>query len=140
MRNLPVLASQQAGVLCSVCPEPGHCCELFAFHKSFWIDEGLEKAQRVLMENGLPFHVLDWAENIAKSPTGREYASLMCSCPKLSDDGRCTIYADRPGTCVRFQPGSDPLCVFEGTQGMKFWTEESKATYLAKWEEKSKRK
>jgi Fe-S-cluster containining protein len=136
MRNLPILASEQAGVLCSVCPLPGHCCERFVFHKTFWIDEGLDAAQQALIKGGLPFEVLEWASNHYKSAAGREYATLICSCPKLSNEGRCTIYESRPNTCRRFVPGSDPLCVFEGSQGLRYWTPESRGRYLKNGKEK----
>lgn len=118
-RDLPVLASQSATqVLCEICPRPGHCCLKFNLHMNQLAgSKDLLDAQERLEDLGLPFEVLDYA-----NPDDPFITDLLCSCPKLSSDGRCTIYETRPLTCRKFVPGSDPLCVLDGREGgIKSW-------------------
>lgn len=106
--------------LCAICPKPGNCCKEFIVNRTFWIDEGLGAAQKVLESMNLPFTVMGWQEPTWKSDEdgGREYGSVICNCPKLVD-GRCSIYATRPGTCRRYTPGADGLCVMHGIPGVE---------------------
>lgn len=122
-RNLPMLRSDTSATLCGICPDPGHCCREFYFHFSYWKDEGLEAAQRHLTQWGIPFTVLDWLDTY-KDKDGREYAEILCNCPKVTAEGKCSIYKDRPGICRRYEAGSDPLCVFAGNSGLRFWNDE----------------
>jgi Fe-S-cluster containining protein len=47
----------------------------------------------------------------------RDYQDWVWTCPKLAEDGRCTIYNDRPDMCRNFEPLSDGLCVhFQGAE------------------------
>ena len=119
-RNLPILRTEATQVFCEICPEPGHCCKGFTFQKSFWKDEGLDAAQQVLTEGDVPFIIERWAGYDWTTKEGRAYDWVVCSCPKLEEDGRCGIYLDRPGTCRNYAAGSDPLCVFSGTSGINF--------------------
>lgn len=32
-------------------------------------------------------------------------------CPKLGEDGRCTVYEHRPEVCRVYEPGEDVMCV-----------------------------
>lgn len=118
-RNLPVLRAEATAVLCTICPDPGRCCRWFCFHKSFWTDLGLASAQLRLVAENIPFIIEEWSET-NKDENGREYANVMCSCPKVTAEGLCSIYEDRPATCRRYAPGSDRLCVFNGSSGIKF--------------------
>lgn len=125
-RALPVLQSQATGVLCSICPDPGRCCRRFNFHHSFWVEDGFTVAQLKLRDAGVPFIIEDW---LAKSKTedGSEYASVVVHCPKVTAEGLCSIYDDRPDICRNFQPGSDRLCVFASQNGIKFWEHDEEA-------------
>lgn len=119
-RNLPILRTEVTQSFCSICPDPGHCCRKFYFHRSYWKDEGLEAAQRDLIHWNNPFVVLDWQPQTYTDDTGRDYAHLICSCPKVTAEGKCSIYKDRPRTCRIFAAGSDPLCVFSSMSGIQF--------------------
>lgn len=87
----------------------------------YWKDEGLDGAQRYLVFKGNPFTVIDWqSETFKDKDSGREWARLICSCPKVTTDGKCSIYETRPLTCRRYAPGSDQLCVFSSMSGIQF--------------------
>lgn len=118
-RNLPILRTQATEAFCGICPDPGHCCRRFYYYKSFWKDEGLKAAQRAVASI-TPFIVLEWAPETGKDANGRECAYTICSCPKLTPDGKCSIYEERPWACRSFVPGSDSLCVFSSMAGVKF--------------------
>jgi Fe-S-cluster containining protein len=119
-RNLPILRTVATDSFCSICPEPGRCCRKFHFHRTYWKDEGLEAAQRDLTSWNNPFLVEAWAGQDLKDVDGREYDTVMCSCPKVTTEGRCSIYEDRPRTCRIFAAGSDRLCVFSSMSGIEF--------------------
>lgn len=119
-RNLPILRHEVTASFCSICPEPGRCCRWFHFSKTYWKDEGLEAVQQNLIEHNYPFIVEKWSNQAFKAEDGREYGTVMCSCPKVTSDGRCSIYNERPRTCRVYAPGSDYLCVFNGSSGIKF--------------------
>jgi Fe-S-cluster containining protein len=119
-RNLPILRTEVTESFCSICPDPGHCCRSFYFHKSYWKDEGLAAAQKNLTDWGNPFIITGWQPKTYKDENGREYAEVICTCPKVTPQGLCSIYEDRPRTCRIFAAGSDPLCVFSGMSGIEF--------------------
>lgn len=102
MNLLPVLQRDDPRQhLCSICPVPGACCKgfmLFIGHEPVIEDD----AELVLEENKLPFKVQGFDE----------HGQLLFSCPRLGEDGRCTIYEERPDLCRSFVPTSSPLCKF----------------------------
>jgi Fe-S-cluster containining protein len=107
--------------LCSLCPEPGHCCKKFALSLGGYSkrEDWVGQARQELRDRGLPFQPLtiqrDYAVEDQNSPDFRsERVTLYFYCPKLSKDGRCTIYPFRPDVCRVFVPASDTLCVFHG--------------------------
>src|SRR4051812_27469125 len=84
--------------LCSICPEPGHCCKRFTLS---WLPFGLanwkaEASQR-LREWGLPFIPVEIRE--VSGLGADEKADLYYGCPKLTPEGRCGIYEFRPEPC-----------------------------------------
>ena len=119
-RNLPILRTAATESFCSICPDPGHCCRRFYLHRNCWKDEGLASAQKDLAERGNPFVILDWQPDTHADEDGREYAGVICACPKVTAEGLCSIYEDRPRTCRIFAAGSDPLCVFSSMSGIQF--------------------
>lgn len=119
-RNLPILRSQATESFCGMCPDKGHCCKDFMYHRSFWIDEGIEAAQKQLSDSGMPFLVKSFGPAYKEEGGTREYASVRCDCPKLGEDGRCTIYETRPRICRIFAAGSDPLCIFSSMSVVEF--------------------
>lgn len=119
-RNLPILRADATASLCGICPDPGHCCKNFALRFSFWKDEGLEAAQQYLASWGSPFKIVDWQSDTYVH-NDREYAEVVCSCPKVTSEGRCSIYEFRPTTCRQYVPGSDQLCVFQVNGGIRPW-------------------
>jgi len=116
--SLPILYENRPAMsLCGICPKPGACCKDFTISKiTYWIDEGLEAAQKDFADRGLPFQVIGWRRETWKSDEddGREYGEARCDCPKLTADGRCSIYSTRPKTCSNYEPASDGLCVMHG--------------------------
>lgn len=99
--------------LCDKCYAPGACCRSLGLSResggalTVWTDTDIPAQMAAY---GLPFEpglkVGEW-----KTPEGRPYAQFLWSCPKLTADGRCSIYDDRPDLCRKFEAGSDPLCV-----------------------------
>ena len=97
--------------LCDARSKPGQCCKDFNLGGgTFWID-GDYTVQKFLNDNNLPFEPRMTGE-YKDDVSGDMYASYTYSCPKLTDDGRCSIYANRPDLCRRYKPGQDALCVY----------------------------
>lgn len=109
-----------------MCPEPGHCCRAFNLANkdgpvTVWLDSPELSAADFLGGRRYPFVYLgtyglqdSGFEDSYKAADGREYAVAKFGCPKVSDEGRCTIYKDRPHLCRDFTPASTALCVFHG--------------------------
>ena len=93
---------------------PGRCC------KSLTLSGGPMNDDREAVEGGRPTY-LDALNYVRKNgvpfvplrpqQTARGEWVWRYACPKLGDDGRCTIYDDRPDLCRRFEPGGNDLCV-----------------------------
>lgn len=115
MTRIPIVPyAQWEREICARCVEPGHCCKRFNLSGSenhpatFWDDEA------PAVREGLPFVPLErWGQwTVEYGPdTGRTYSSWMWRCTALGEDGRCTIYDDRPDLCRRYEPLEDGLCV-----------------------------
>lgn len=108
--------------LCSVCPEPGHCCRRFDLSRGgqqivYWKDTWEQDYQADFAENKYPFVATGIREEYSVQDQsdpdfGKQYVSLWYSCPKVTSEGRCSIYKNRPMLCRTFLPGSSALCVF----------------------------
>jgi len=72
------------------------------------LDATIEQVQADLDKVWLPFKPL---RPDLVHYNGEEKIPWLYTCPRLGDDGRCTIYHNRPGLCRTFEPGSDALCV-----------------------------
>ncbi len=107
---------------CDKCPKPGNCCKKMQISAprndgagteqvTFWLDEGPDAARAYMKVAGLPFEPLEVLQ-VFETAEGRKYGNYSFTCPKLGDDGRCTIYENRPQLCRDYKAGQDPLCVF----------------------------
>jgi len=120
MTSLVVLQDKPSMSLCWVCPKPGAWCTRFTLSGGpdtdqpvFWINNWREDALAYAQRNKFPFVPIGIAQTWTDDVDG-EYMTPYWSCPKVSSDGRCTIYAERPTLCREFEPGSCALCVFDG--------------------------
>src|SRR6185437_5785255 len=115
---LPVLYSETPqNHLCGVCPKPGSCChDFYLFNDqlsgSYWEEEWPEKAQHEMDIRDLPFVPLRLVLIETDPKSGKRYGVGKFTCPKLTVEGRCSIYATRPITCSTYQAGSSDLCCF----------------------------
>jgi Fe-S-cluster containining protein len=101
-------------VLCSMCPDPGHCCRNFDSTLIYWDDATPEEVTHY-MEFVAGEH-MPWIP-LGPGPRkfaqgGRTYSHWRFDCPKLDSTGRCTIYAERPQACRSLVPGTVGVCVF----------------------------
>lgn len=114
--NLVILNNVPQMNLCQVCPKPGHCCQGFELstpNASFWIEDEKkeERINKFLKEKDLPFEIcgaiwppFECGEN--------KYTAWIFNCPKLTSEGRCSIYKTRPKVCQNYIPSRDTLCCF----------------------------
>ena len=107
-----------AYIACTFCTDPGRCCREFGLGRSFWEEDTEEDVRKWLDEEELPFEPLrSGTTKYVDDETGKRYVTWLYDCPKL-EDGRCSIYEDRPYMCKKYQPARDGLCVF-GPSGDK---------------------
>jgi Fe-S-cluster containining protein len=101
-------------LLCSICPDPGHCCRNFDSTLTYWDDAASETVKHYLdFLAGEPMPWIPLGPGQKKfDREGREYSHWRFDCPKLGPDGRCTIYENRPQACRTFVPGSTEVCAF----------------------------
>ena len=103
--------------MCDRCYQPGACCRLFTLNiGTAHVDEGNAGAQARLDgrsdSQGRPYpFVAVGPANERWGQGEREYAYWLFSCPKVTAEGLCSIYEDRPDTCRMFEAGSNRLCV-----------------------------
>lgn len=76
------------------------------FPKDGWQEAATSEMQR----RGVPFRPLEI--NREFTVAGEEMVNVWFGCPKVTPEGRCSIYQDRPETCKAFTPGASSLCVF----------------------------
>lgn len=99
--------------LCDTCKAPGHCCRSLTLYGNDLDSPDMSDDEAIA--------ILEWFAEYEKEtfgwevpfiPYGRDsVGAIKFMCPKLGDDGRCTIYETRPSTCRDFEPASGPLCV-----------------------------
>jgi Fe-S-cluster containining protein len=109
---------------CDTCRSPGACCRSFQLNREW--PPGTTRDQVIAdLASGrdaftgevdwtpdLPFEPIRESSFYAVSSNDEEPASTRWSfsCPKLGDDGRCTIYEERPELCRSYVAESDPMC------------------------------
>lgn len=114
---LPVLHEHNPAMsLCQMCPKPGMCCKNFplsqgGFEVTFWEGSWKKDVETFLKEKKLPFipvkiHAYYQTKEFFK------YVTVVYSCPKVTPEGRCSIYKDRPDLCKRYLPGESDICCF----------------------------
>lgn len=94
--------------VCDSCRKPGHCCRDFVLNVPIQLDNWEEYATQRMAELGLPFEPVRLASPGASSNPAYQ---VRYSCPRLSPDGRCTDYENRPQVCKIYDAKSDPLCI-----------------------------
>lgn len=107
---------------CNKCAAPGMCCKAFTL--------GLPVPLGSLPADVLTIMNVASAQPLPFLPLRRDGIGInenegteqwLFHCPKLGDNGRCTIYETRPDTCRVFKAGEDPLCVhWYGATGVSF--------------------
>ncbi len=105
---------------CDRCVHPGACCKLmvisdkaggFCYEPTATADD----IRKDMASKWLPFEPV--------RPDFREVKRgdklyWWFTCPKVTPEGRCSIYENRPGLCRAFNAGDDPLCVhYRDTDG-----------------------
>lgn len=113
--------------VCETCPDPGHCCRKFVLSGGNFAfgAESTEVAEDILAQHNEV--IRDYNKRIDLPTEHRvmpfkplertEEGVWFWTCPKLDDKtGRCTIYPDRPETCIAYEPGTDHLCVIPATE------------------------
>lgn len=94
---------------CDTCRAPGSCCRGFVLNIGRVPEEvWREYSQAIVRDYGLPF--VPARVSVMHGVDGSGGVAVMFDCPLLGADGRCTDYANRPRTCINFDPGSDFLC------------------------------
>lgn len=113
---LVVLSNTPQMATCSYCPKPGACCRGFLLnqHTVFFVgDDWKDKANIWLGLQGL-----DFFEVMGLARENGECKIPLFGCTKLDENGRCSIYADRPQLCRDYTPKQDALCcMFEPSAG-----------------------
>lgn len=113
-RVIPIVdSSKWQSEICARCVSPGHCCTGFNLSdkdgnaRTFWDDETPQ------LPEGYPFKPVErlgqWTVEYGPD-TGKTYSAWRFACTKLSADGKCTIYDERPDLCRRYEPLTDRLC------------------------------
>jgi Fe-S-cluster containining protein len=100
--------------LCSICPDPGHCCRNFDSTLIYWDDAApaeVKQYMEFIAGEPMPWIPLGPGSKVFMK-NGRKFSHWRFDCPKLDSKGRCTIYADRPRACRSLVPGTVDVCVF----------------------------
>ena len=110
--------------ICDSCRDPGHCCRSFRVSRYFKPETTRAEVKEHLL-NGtddfdegtiyevLPFDPLIRNGGFFAYPNEVVPQSIQWSfsCPKLGEDGRCTIYDKRPQLCRSYEAKSDLICI-----------------------------
>jgi Fe-S-cluster containining protein len=102
---------------CDTCPKPGACCTDFHLNiGSFPKDTWKEDAQEKLISVGLPFFfpkrlAVEGRETADQPVEANGLVLIRYGCTRLTPEGRCGDYENRPQLCHSYQPKSDSLCV-----------------------------
>lgn len=96
--------------LCDKCFAPGACCKGFALESgNFCRSMSSNQVMAFLKDHNSPFVPVVMRE---------DDGIWLFECTKLSPEGRCTIYKDRPRACRGLIPASESLCVhYKGESG-----------------------
>lgn len=106
---------------CDSCRDPGHCCRAFNLNRHFKPEQTREEVQELIADGvdgfgnpceSVPFEPLIRGWFYGEEGATEPYSVMWTfSCPMLGDDGRCTIYEDRPQICRNYEPKRDMICI-----------------------------
>lgn len=102
--------------LCDTCAMPGRCCRHFVLDRGNY---GLGMALLELLADLATIHMKNGDRvslGVPFMPLFRKSDGMWVFwCPNLGLDGRCMDYANRPNTCVIYEPAEDQLCLYHVT-------------------------
>lgn len=134
--------------LCGTCRDPGACCRSIQIPREFLPGTTRKEVERHLKDGTtnipgqvlnlsdprpLPFTPLREATCIGpETGYSKEITSVkwVYTCPMVTDEGRCSIYENRPEICKLYEPGSDPMCVHHDGSRTYVWARED----LTQWD------
>ncbi len=99
--------------LCDTCRAPGQCCThlylITDVSLAYWLDEPFPTKA---LKHRLPFKPLpaDLGMVDFDMQHHKLYGTPAFTCPKLTPQGRCSIYHSRPQLCRDYQPLTDSMC------------------------------
>lgn len=98
--------------LCGECGDPGRCCRDIRLYSG---GAGLSEAETkldALVWLATAYHSDEWMGNMGLPflPDRKEDGMWVLSCPRLTPDGRCGDYENRPRLCRIFRPGEEHPC------------------------------
>jgi Fe-S-cluster containining protein len=101
---------------CDTCVKPGACCHDFALNGSrgglrFGEENWLEEATTRMEQYGMPFQPLRIDPQKWNGDEETGLVAVRFTCPKVTPEGRCSIYETRPKLCRDYKAGEDKLCV-----------------------------
>lgn len=115
---------------CNTCSKPGHCCKGFVLNIDLDRADPAGSAERALSNHGLGYmyYVEQFKADAISDLSGDAFEDETrirgrFNCTRLGDDGRCTVYAQRPQLCRSYQPLHDGLCVEHVTHKPVIWLE-----------------
>lgn len=102
-------------LLCSICPDPGHCCRNFDSTLVYWDDAAPQEVKQYMdFIAGEPMPWIPLGPGPKKyMQKGRSCSHWKFDCPHLDENGRCSIYSKRPNACRTLVPGTVDVCVFD---------------------------
>lgn len=106
--------------LCDQCTKPGNCCKELVltsnnFNGNVWAENWKQQAidavsQHIENSPFVPIR-LRLAEGESRDPAAKApYGTVLWSCTRLTPEGRCGDYENRPQLCREYEAGSDRLC------------------------------
>jgi Fe-S-cluster containining protein len=101
---------------CDTCAKPGACCHDFALNGRngglrFDADNWQWQAEEKMEFYGMPFKPLRIDPQKHDGEADSSLVAVRFTCPKVTPEGRCSIYETRPQLCRDYAAGSDKLCV-----------------------------
>lgn len=93
---------------CDTCRSPGSCCKEFMISGHYDKDTWEEDIKQKFEFHNLPFVPVRAERHHSWGLD--DPVIVVASCTKLTPEGRCSIYENRPQLCKNYQPLQDLLC------------------------------
>lgn len=114
-------AADPPKTLCDICHDPGSCCSGFTLNLTY-LPRGIPSAEATerMREKTKdrahgPYPFVAIAPHRAGSDdAGHDGELWTWGCPKVTSDGRCSIYETRPEPCRNYEAGTTGLCTMTG--------------------------